>query len=144
MTPTPPSRCATCAFTPGTEANRCQLTAMKAKVCVHALIPFYCHENIDQHTLKPAPGEKLRLCIGWVDAMDVLHARGHYDRLPAWQVRVSEEILGFIARAENGEDFNERELFDRIASIGEELGLTDEEAAAIRRGEIPTNQRRTA
>ena len=37
--------CATCAFREGTEANRSELTLLRALFCVAGLVPFLCHEK---------------------------------------------------------------------------------------------------
>lgn len=50
--------CATCAFRPGTEANRTMHTIELARLCVEGLRLFYCHEH---------PG----LCRGYVAAVNL-------------------------------------------------------------------------
>ena len=50
--------CATCAFREGTEANRSELTLLRALFCVAGLVPFLCHEK---------PGA----CRGWIAAVNL-------------------------------------------------------------------------
>lgn len=50
--------CATCAFRPGTEANRSPHTVELARLCVEGLEPFDCHEQP-------------QLCRGFIAAANV-------------------------------------------------------------------------
>lgn len=64
--------CATCAFRPGTEANRSRHTLALARLCVEGITEFKCHEQT-------------QLCRGWIAAVnlrgfpktdaDILHAK---------------------------------------------------------------------
>jgi hypothetical protein len=49
-------RCGSCAFRPGTFANRCAATVSDAIKCASEGIPFYCHED-KLHETK---------CAGWL------------------------------------------------------------------------------
>lgn len=50
--------CATCAFRPGTEANRTEHTISLARLCVEGLRRFHCHEQP-------------RLCRGFIAAINL-------------------------------------------------------------------------
>lgn len=96
--PTPREKCAGCAFRPGTEAQQSDLTRLKARLCVLALDPFLCHENAVDGQL---PAGEERLCVGYAEAMGVLHRRGYYDALPDWKQDVLNGLLAHVVSVED-------------------------------------------
>lgn len=53
-------RCGTCAYRPGTEANRSEITLLKAQLCLESGEPFLCHEDPSRRAI----------CKGWADAFE--------------------------------------------------------------------------
>jgi len=103
-------RCDTCAFTPGTPANRRGLTVLKAKLCVLTSDPFYCHDNLmatGGSELEPAPGTPYMLCRGFVDAMEARLARDI--REPDWKRRFYATLNDAIAEIEMNPLLNTQE-----------------------------------
>jgi hypothetical protein len=87
-----PVRCAGCAFTKGTEANRSDITRLTAEICVLSDEPFYCHANAVDNAL---PAGQERLCRGFVESLAV---RGP---VQPWQVAVGLEALCIVQEAED-------------------------------------------
>lgn len=99
------ARCKGCAFTPGTEANRDTLTKIKADLCVMAYEPFLCHSNAIDDVI---PQGKERLCVGWAEAVQ------GQEYPPEWKRRVALASLHEIAEHENGKDYDEHAVTQRI------------------------------
>lgn len=66
------SRCSDCAFTPGTQAGRDPVTAVKARACVESMSFFYCHRDaLDTRYIE----EPEALCAGWLQGVTELLER---------------------------------------------------------------------
>lgn len=88
-------RCHGCAFTPGTEANRSDITRIKATLCVRLCEPFMCHDGV------PEGGEPDALCRGWGEAQATLYQAGYYRRMPEWRRQVLRGCLATIVQLED-------------------------------------------
>ena len=69
---TRPDRCTTCAYRPGTEANKQESTLLKAQLCLISAELFLCHED-------PA---RIAICRGWHDAFAVRLRAGKLEKDP--------------------------------------------------------------
>lgn len=84
-------RCNGCAFTPGTPANLDILTQAKARLCVTAYEPFFCHENAVNDVL---PKGREHLCRGWFKAV----SGPEYP--PEWKRKTAVNLLHVIEKFE--------------------------------------------
>lgn len=87
-----PVRCAGCAYTEGTEANRDVLTTTTRELCEMGRIQFYCHANAVNDKL---PDGK-RLCHGYMEKMLTEAGDGYtpprWKQILAWEgLRLMEE-----------------------------------------------------
>ena len=101
-------RCDDCAFSAGTEANSCSVTRLKAKLCVDAPVPFYCHRREG-------------LCAGWAVAVTTKEASGFYEHLAPWKPAVMNKCLDVIAINEEkdtkGEPITDRSVIQDIINV---------------------------
>ncbi len=80
--------CDTCAFTPGSDANREPENHLKGMLCLLAPNAFYCHENIDwRNTPASMSGKEFRetgfvICQGWRREVLELKEAGYYKDRP--------------------------------------------------------------
>jgi hypothetical protein len=74
--------CATCAFRPGTEANRSEYTTALARACVEGIEPFHCHEHP-------------RACRGWIAAVN-LNGAPEGEEWERWREvnRIAADLIG--------------------------------------------------
>lgn len=101
-----PKRCADCAFTAGTEANRSELTQITTEFCLMSGEPFYCHANaVHVDGALRLPEGNGRLCRGFSDALDALDA----DPKP-WQRAIAQEALVIMEEAEDRAKAGQPEL----------------------------------
>lgn len=98
-------RCEDCAFTAGTDANKSDITRLKARLCVEAPEPFHCH-------LREG------LCAGWAEAANVKEGQGFFGERQPWQADVTRRCLDVIAHFESkdaaGEEFTEQDVINEI------------------------------
>lgn len=78
-------RCDDCAFTPGTDAGRCEWTQLKAGLCVISSEPFFCHRR----------GSPQPLCVGYIQALE------NHQQEPEWRRDVARACLEMQRLAEN-------------------------------------------
>lgn len=81
-------RCDTCAFTPGSDANREPKNLITAKLAALTPFPFYCHEAIDWKAERSGGRTRaefvamkaggFHVCQGWRDEVAGLHKAGYY------------------------------------------------------------------
>jgi hypothetical protein len=83
-------RCDDCAFTAGTDANKCDITKVQAKLCAESGEPFYCHINEGS------------LCAGYIDAAIKLQEKGFHDSEPEWRQQVRKGLLDVISMTADG------------------------------------------
>jgi hypothetical protein len=83
------SRCATCAYRPGTEASKCERTLVKAKLCLISGELFLCHED-------PA---RIAICRGWHDAFAARLRAGKLEEDPKLR-EMAEKLSDAICEAE--------------------------------------------
>lgn len=94
----PDRRCATCAFRPGTEASRSELTLVKAQLCLISGTVFHCHE---------APGWEP--CAGYLAALPA------HQNEPEWRQDFALEMLDLIEEAERaGSGWTEQRTIEFI------------------------------
>lgn len=98
-------RCKGCAFTLGTLANSDSITQLKVELCLIAHEPFLCHSNAVEDII---PAGKERVCIGWAEAVQ------GKEYPPDWRRRIALAQLAEIRRAEDGEEYNEQDVNQRI------------------------------
>jgi hypothetical protein len=90
-----PVRCAGCAYTDGTVANRDELTLITRNLCELGGATFYCHANAVDDVL---PREGKRICRGFADVQVRQVITG---KEPApWQRVVAEEGIRIMEEAE--------------------------------------------
>ena len=90
-----PPRCATCAFTTGTQANSQDSTRIKADLCVNSGEPFFCHEPDRCDAEGPVA------CVGWVRAVIKKAESGWYQKLPPWKKELNERMAELITAHED-------------------------------------------
>jgi len=88
-------KCATCAFTPGSQANQ-SYTPLKAKLCAEIPEPFLCHEE------KPND----ICCAGWAELTERLQREGYYEKQPEFQREIKMQIVEALAETESSGDAN--------------------------------------
>ncbi len=81
-----PERCEDCAYRAGTRANLCERTQLKARLCLEAKDPFYCHEDPN----------RIALCRGWSDALAARHEKGTDANEPQWRRDLKGRLADFI------------------------------------------------
>lgn len=134
-------KCDTCAFRPGTQANRSALTVLKARLCAQAGQPFHCHENavfvtpsgkeikthdrnridvigrVPHGEYKPKAGEDWKICAGF---MEMVLAQSDKQLLftEDWQIELSKRLLEVIEKAElEGEEWDEARSAAEIRAV---------------------------
>lgn len=101
-------RCHDCAFRPGTVPNQSSNTQMKAKLCVMARDPFYCHIAPPKDGVKP-------LCRGYVDAVEATLDKPE----PDWKRDVYASLADLITDYEDA--INAGKQFDIEGEIARAL-----------------------
>jgi hypothetical protein len=86
-------RCDDCAFREGTEANKYEMTRLKAQLCAEIPEEFQCHRRDG-------------LCAGWVALTNKLNAEGFHAHQQPWQRKLKETLLECIRRIEHGENID--------------------------------------
>lgn len=107
-----PARCAGCAFTEGTEANRDTLTRLTKELCLMGGAIFYCHANAVNDVI---PKDAKRMCHGFADAILTQKILGTDP--PDWKRAVAREGLLVMEEAEARAARGEPEPAD----VGEQL-----------------------
>lgn len=116
------SRCSDCGVTPGTEANKNGVTAIKAQLCAEIPEPFLCHANaIEKDGQLEIPDGKEVLCRGWVEMCNILNAAGHYERQKPFQREIKMKLVEAISEIEEQQkDLTEEKA---IALVNKAMGL---------------------
>lgn len=117
-------RCEGCAFNPQTDANRSDVTRLKARLCVEALEPFFCHEQVQEAVNNGLPYSQaieqveMPLCSGWCEAVATRNDSGFYESQEEWRRAVLRGCLEYIVQVEDGFDPGETlfppALFDAV------------------------------
>jgi hypothetical protein len=125
-------QCQGCAFKEGSEANREPHNNLKAQLCAHGGVPFYCHAVINwrdpkmhgKKTRKEIREGGFRICGGWKREVAQLARAGFFgtafERLVKRAYAESGlEALVIFCASEEGEDKEDarRQLFDIICAF---------------------------
>jgi hypothetical protein len=129
-------RCAGCAFTPGTDANKSTITQLKARLAIESETIFYCHAPIEQfcdakgitdreaHNLLIALGEQV-ICAGYLDAIETLHDKGYFDDRPEWKRKLSLGLLAVTQRVEDTPSMTEKDALLAIREVIEQVAADE-------------------
>jgi hypothetical protein len=123
--------CNGCALTDGACANQEPHNQLRAKICVRAGLPFYCHDTRiadwrDAIAFKVAilSRRPIPICRGWAREVARLAATGYFTRARALKRRLGEAALSALERfistdegADPYEKANAREDMETAISI---------------------------
>ena len=97
---------------------------MKARLCVEALEPFFCHDEVQEAVKNGLPYSEaikridMPLCSGWREAVATRNESGFYSKQEPWRRAVLRGCLEYVVTVEDGLDPSEtmfpQELFGAV------------------------------